>query len=740
MVMIINKLRSFINQKGFPVPLFHLIVACSLLYGCATTKESAMDEMQPLPQSSQNVISLVDIDDYRVKIGASDTFDYTIYKPSDPFKVVVEMKGVEPGDFRDRIVTDKEGISEIMFSTAMIPEEKTIMEVTLTTPLEITSSFFDNVLTLEMVETAEGFKEETYGETTMAEVEKEKEEYGIEFLPEAENILGVSFQREPDAVKVIIQGDGSMMPDVYPLDNRVVIDIPDVKITASLPKEVAAPLQSIRWTEHEEKVRIVLNFKENTAYDIVSLGDSVVVSLTTPEMIETALEKVATPKISPAEKMPSEILAGKGKEEEPIPLEEERYTGKKISLDFQDADVVPIFRLLTDVSGYNFVVDPKVKGKITMKLVNVPWDQALDLILKTHKLDKVVEGNIIRIAPVKALAEEKKARAAAEAASVQAEPLVAKVFPISYAKVGDVKKFLEGAKIVSARGNVSVDERTSSLIVKDVPSSMPEVEKLIVTLDKATPQVLIEARIVEVRKNESLQFGIDWGLFKGAQRRRFGIGSNFGGLRGDSFLSPPPGGIPNALATGALGTSLALGFLNATQTLGLDLRISALEALGKTDIISNPRILTMDNQKASISQGETIPFPVLTSEGTVSVNFKDVVLSIDVTPHITPDNSIIMDVNIVKEDVGDPVQISGSAVPGTTKLESETKVLIRDGETFVIGGIYRKSDETSASGIPGLKDVPVLGWFFKREVPKTEDVTEIIIFITPRTVEKMKGV
>ncbi len=405
----------------------------------------------------------------------------------------------------------------------------------------------------------------------------------------------------------------------------------------------------------------------------------------------------------------------------PSALSEGRYTGKRISLDFQDADIVPIFRLIADVSGYNIVVDPQVKGKITMKLVNVPWDQALDLILKSNKLDKVVEGNIIRVAPVSVLAKEQEEIARQQAAARKAEPLVTKVFPISYADVKNVQKSIDTAKILSERGSISVDERISSIIVKDVESNMPKVEALVKTLDKPTPQVLIEARIVEVNTAAKSEFGIKWGLSTHTYDKTISLGG----------LTPFMVDFPSGAGPGS-GSGINFGFINPAGTLKLDLEIGALENSGKLKIVSNPRIITVDNEEAFISQGKSIPVRKLTSEGTVSTEFKDVKLELKVKPHITPDNSVILNVEAKKEEI-DPTVPSVEGVPGTDKKEAKTNVIVKDGETLVIGGIYKTFDNDSSTGVPGAMDVPVLGWLFKKK-QKEFNTNELLIFITPRIV------
>ncbi len=410
---------------------------------------------------------------------------------------------------------------------------------------------------------------------------------------------------------------------------------------------------------------------------------------------------------------------------------------EKINFDFQDQDIVPIFRLFADISGCNLFIHPEVKGRATMKFRDVPWNQALDTILKTFSLGKSIEGNIIRIAPHTVFAKESEEKAQAEEAEIKAEPLETKMFPISYAEVSAVESAIRNAKILSPRGNINVDKRTSTLIVKDIPSVFTEVENLLFTLDRPTPQVLIEARIVEVNTASTRDLGIQWGVNIHTTDTLMSVG----GLSGVPTLSSGPftGGnyivdFPSKSAGPLSGSGITFGILNPAKTLGLDLQLSALETAGKGKVISNPKILTVDNGKAKILQGKSVPVRKLTTEGTISTEFKDVTLELTVTPHITPDKSIGMSVEIKKEEL-DPTVPSVEGVPGTDKKEANTNVIIKNGETVVIGGMYKITENESRSGVPGLMKIPILGWLFKSDLRETT-TNELLIFITPRIVEK----
>jgi len=690
--------------------LLYSMMLCSLLfalYGCATTgdaKETTQPERTP-------VITGIDLQDYSVTIKVSKPFSYTMYRPEDPYKVVVELLDVNMGAFNMKIISDKAGITEIVPYQIESPF-MTRLEILLQTPTTAEPEYKDNALKIRIKESPE--------EVTKAEIMKAKQEVSEikepepvmpeeKQLPKATEITSISFERSADIVKVLIKGNGSMNPNVLPLDNRIVIDVPDVDMKAQIPESVVSPLKSIRSGKHDNKIRLVFDLKEKTDFDVTTIGDTLVVALST---LSVPISQRSEEKIEAAESMP---------------VSEGKYTGKKISLDFQDADIVPIFRLLSDISGYNVVVSPEVKGKLTMKLINVPWDQALDIILKTFSLGKTVENNIIRIAPYNAFAKEMED-------AVKSVPLDTKIFHINYADVSSLEKSLKDAKILSSRGSISIDKRTSSLAVNDVAAVFQQIENLLSTLDTPTPQVMIEARLVEVNTVDVSALGIQWGVsheggsvpFKGY------TGLTPGPFTGNNFIIDfPAAGV--GLGTGA---GFAIGILDNTGTMGLDLQLSALERFEKTKVISNPRIVTADNEKASILQGQSVPYPkVDVQSGQISVEYKDVVILIEVTPHITPSRDVTMSIYVKKEDISGESSIGGNPVPVTTKIEGNTKVLVQTGETIVIGGLLKKTEKESTSGVPGLMNIPILGWLFKTK-GTTEETIELLIFITPRVLEQ----
>jgi type IV pilus assembly protein PilQ len=685
-------------------------------------------------------ITGIEIMDNTVIITADNPFIYTIYRPGDPYKLIVDIPEVTIGGLSSRIVSKSAGITEIIPSQIEAPSVMTRLEMLLQTPAVVEQEYKNNTLTLTLKEQAP--QKMPPGVFTDKEAPAGIPPAAMKPLAKATEISSISFEQQVETINLLIKGNGSMIPNIFPLDDRIVIDVYDVAMNATVPLEVTAPVTGIRSDQQGDKVRLVVDMKEQTNFDVTAIGDSIVIAFQRPEGEIPASASLADMLAEDAEEIgeSSEADVMAQAERDTLTgknislLQEGKFTGKKISLDFQDADIVPIFRLLADISGYNIVVSPQVKGKLTMKLINVPWDQALDLILKTFSLGKVVQGNIIRIAPYSVFAKERDEASKALRAGIKAEPLVTRIFPISYADVRVVQAAIKSAKLLTDRGSTSVDARTSTMLVKDVATVFPEIEKLLATLDTPTPQVLIEARIVEVNTANIVDLGIQWGGFilspDGLTQIGGFSGLNTGTVTGSNFAVDFPGG-----ATAGGGSGFTFGMLNPARSMGLDLQLSAFETLGKLKIISNPRIITLDNKEAKILQGKSIPVRKLTTEGTISTEFKDITLELTVKPHIAPDDTISMIVNIKKEEL-DPTVPSIEGVPGTDKKEAKTSVIIANGETVVIGGVYKITKTTTDEGVPGLMKIPLLGWLFKKHRQDTQ-TNELLIFITPRIVEQI---
>jgi type IV pilus assembly protein PilQ len=399
------------------------------------------------------------------------------------------------------------------------------------------------------------------------------------------------------------------------------------------------------------------------------------------------------------------------------------YTGRPITTNLVDADIKQVFSLFHEISGLNFVLDPAVKGSVTIVVDNVPWDQALDLILKNNGLDMVMEGNVIRIAPVAKLAAEANARKALFEAKELEAPPVTITRTLSYAKAKDVENIIRDA-IVSERGRVIVDERTNTLIIRDIPTRVEATDKLLSTLDAETPQVMIEARIVEVSRDFVKDLGIQWGMSAIADPS-LGTQTSLDfphRARMDYDLNLPRN--PNANALG-------FSFGNVLDSFTLDITIDALETEGYARRLSSPKIATQNNEPAEIEQGVRIPV-VSTTATEIDVRFVSASLRLRVTPQITAEGTIILDVE-VENNSPDFVNTVGE-VPAINTQRAQTKVLIGDNGTTVIGGIFTVNEGRSETGVPFFRNIPGLGWLFRSENIQTRN-RELLIFITPRIIK-----
>jgi type IV pilus assembly protein PilQ len=425
-----------------------------------------------------------------------------------------------------------------------------------------------------------------------------------------------------------------------------------------------------------------------------------------------------------------------------------KYTGNPVSVDFQEADLHAVFRLLAEVGNINIVVSEKVKGTITLKVKQVPWDQLLDIILANHGLAMMKLGNVIRIAPldeIKAESDRYKDYLTSLKDIQERGPLITKTFQLKYVK-GDVivNKIKE---IVTGEGKITFEPNSNIIIVKDTEKNLAEIEKIIKEVDKPTKQVLIEARIVEMQDTYAHRLGIRWGgaAYKGSEHTIFGVGGSptsssgsasytypggFGPGNSTVSVSIPAGTLVDLGTAGTTNIGFAFGHIGKSVLL-LDAELSALESKGIARIFARPKILTLDNQDAEIKQGYKIPYLQLSQYGVATTQFIDAVLKLKVTPHVTPDNRINLDIEIEKSTPDWGRVVNG--VPAVLTRSAKTKVLINSGETLVIGGIKTDDLGDSVDSVPGLSNVPGLGELFKRK-EKTADKTELMVFITPKVV------
>ena len=415
------------------------------------------------------------------------------------------------------------------------------------------------------------------------------------------------------------------------------------------------------------------------------------------------------------------------------------YKGRAISLNFQDISVRTVLQIIADYNGFNLVTSDSVTGNITLRLDGTPWDQALDIVLRVKGLDKRMEGNILMVAPTDELAAREARELEAKQTVADLEPLYSDFLTVNYAKASDIAKLLSNkdATLLSSRGSVNVDERTNTILVKDTAVNIENVRKLIERLDIPVRQVLIESRMVTVRDNVTDELGIRWG-FSDQQSSSSSNQGTSGSAGGANTIAN--GTIPslddrwnvNLPASNPAG-SIAFHIARLADGTLLDLELSALEQENKGEIIASPRITTANQKEARIEQGVEIPYVQAASSGATTVEFKKAVLSLTVTPQITPDNKIIMDLVITQNTRGETVQTPTGPATAIDTQQIQTQVLVDNGETIVLGGIYQQQILSTVNKVPFFGDIPYVGTLF-RSTREVNEKNELLIFVTPKII------
>jgi type IV pilus assembly protein PilQ len=440
--------------------------------------------------------------------------------------------------------------------------------------------------------------------------------------------------------------------------------------------------------------------------------------------------------------------------------ETKEYEGQRLTLNFQDIETRAVLQLLAETSGRNIVVSDTVQGNVTLRLRNVPWDQALDIVMTTKGLDMRQNGNVIIVAPAEEIAARETADLEAKQAISELEPLYSEFLQVNYAKAGDLASLIStdgGNTLLSDRGSIAVDDRTNTLLVQDTAEQLQNIRRLVRTLDIPIKQVLIETRIVVVNDDFSRDLGVRLGV-TGLHESGTGSGGTFISGTGtgtdtmvgsaiDNLGDPGNGTIfPIEVPTLSNRYNVNVPIADAAGRFSLavlesdylvDLELTALEAEGRGEIVSTPRVITANQKEASIEQGVEIPYQQSASSGATTIQFKKAVLSLTVTPQITPDNNIIMDLRVHKDNVGEIISTGGlgGTVPSIDTRAVETQVLVKDGQTVVLGGIYETERRETISKVPFLGDIPVVGTLF-RSTQRVNNKAELLIFVTPRILEE----
>jgi type IV pilus assembly protein PilQ len=598
----------------------------------------------------------------------------------------------------------------------------------------------------------------------------------------AQTVTAIEVRPETDLVTVVVAGDGQLFPETNFLDeSRLVVDIPAVSSTLkrSVVRADHYLLKKIRVGRHADKVRLVFDVPEKPVYSIAREDNKVLITLKpsegkTPSVVAAHAngEEIASfhPQahkalFEPGDRMVKRAtrILGPGQSQfkvqrvqmagESAPAEKDdrsddivagqtRFVGRRISLDFQQADITNILRLIAEVSGFNIVVGEGVKSKVTMKLVSVPWDQALDMLLKMNGLGMIRQGSIVWVDSLSNIAKQQDEEARAKDSKTKAEELIDRVFYIRNLQAQELMQSLR--TYLSPRGVMQFNAGSNALIVRETESRLSIVKQLVEGLDLEVPQVQIEARIVQADTVYARGLGIQWGI-KNSQATPSdfhlignvtGPFANAGGtgnttITRDFLVNLPAqvGGLPAVPGIGWTFGKLSDGF-------ALDMRLSAGELLGLSKVIAAPKITTLDKREAKISQGESIPFQTTSLQGT-QTTFVDANLELNVTPQITSRDPkedgkrILMRVRATRNAVG---ARSNPAGPSIDRREATTQVIVRDGETMVIGGVFVDTQSNNVQGVPYLSRMPVLGWLFKN---KSESVSkqELLIFLTPSIIK-----
>jgi type IV pilus assembly protein PilQ len=562
------------------------------------------------------------------------------------------------------------------------------------------------------------------------------------------SVGGLDFRRSPEGSGVVTLrlSDPAIAPNAREEGNRIVIDFPNAALPAAQQRRLdvgdfATPVARVDALNQAGGARVVI--EPIPPYEFLAYQAN--------DLYTVEVKK-------PVPRQDDEGL--------PIDFRQKTFRGDLLSLNFQDIEVRAVLQIIADFTGQNIVVSDTVQGNLTLRLQNVPWDQALDIILLTKGLALRQNGNVIYIAPTEEVATREKLELEARKTTSELIPLRTELIQVNYAKASDLATLLKStaatagktgttggttdtSTLLSARGQVTVDPRTNSLLVQDIPEKITEIRNLVTRLDRPVRQVMIDSRVVIANDNFNKELGIRWGFTGVRKNGDDGIISTTGNLEGTSTMvdsavnnltttgSPYPVTVP-ALANRLgvrLGTAsdpygrLAVAILGSDYL--VDLELSALQAEGRGEILSNPRVVTTDRSKASILQGREIPYQTVSDEGT-ETEFKEALLRLDVTPQITPDDRIIMDLLVKKDDQGQNVgSATGAQIPSIDRREVQTQVLVDDGQTVVLGGVFEQNKTQSTDKVPLLGDIPVVGKLFQRNA-NSDVKRELLIFVTPQ--------
>ena len=625
------------------------------------------------------------------------------------------------------------GIAQSITTISTKTKTRVILNLTEVVPYQVTTQGSNVLITLDSEATGSAFETSTASAAASAPGKPR-------FTNNPRGIENIDFRRgEAGEGRVVVNlTDANIPMDISEEFGRVVIKFLGINLPDELRQtldvlDFATPVKSVSSFEEDDNVRVEIE-PINSNYEHVAYQANNIFTIELKPISKEELEEVKKDKFG--------------------------YTGERLSLNFQDIPVRAVLQLIADFTSLNVVVSDSVDGNLTLRLKNVPWDQALDIILKAKGLSKRESGTVMMIAPSEEIAAQEKIDLEAQQSITELAPIRSAFFTINFAKVGELAALFAGgsggegeegaavsAGILSPRGSVIVDERTNTLIVKDTEEVISEIRRTLKKLDIPIRQVMISSRIVIAQDEFTKELGSRFGVTKAASNSS-GFGVTTGTFQGADTIassgldnisatgSPEPFTLPsgvnavdrlnvNLATAGAAAGSLAFAVLSGSSL--IDLEISALQAENEGEVISSPRVVTADRHEAYIEQGVEIPYLSASSSGATQVEFKKAVLSIVVTPQITPDDRVIMDLAVNNDTVGDIF----AGIPSIDTREVSTQVLVNNGDTVVLGGIYQQITRDEVDKVPFLGDIPLIGYFFRHTL-ESDERRELLVFVTPK--------
>jgi len=705
-----------ILRKGFLTGLGLICVTAPLATAFAATEVTGID-YNAMPDGGVQITLAT----------TGDIPEVSIFATEDPARIVLDLAETTNSAGSDTVSVGAGPVQKFT-ATAAGGRTRLVVDLDRSSNYDYTSS--DGQVVLSIAGTGEVAAAPAAVEQGMQTSSPGEGAYSIE---------GIDFRRgEKGEGRVIISmNKPGVNMTIEDGADRVTIDLLNTTLPGQLRQRLdvidfATPVQLIDASTIENGVRLTLAV--TGAYEHLSFESDNTVVVEVKDLVA--------------------ISAAAAEEDASKLYEEKEYIGTKVTFNFQDIPVRSVLQLIADVSDLNIVVADSVTGNLTLRLTNVPWDQALAIVMDARNLDMRENGNVLWIGPTQEIASREQELLKAQQDRRILEPLVTVLIPMSYSKAVDMKALIEESTnaidseygLLSERGSVTVDERTNTLLITDTAERIVEIRQLLTELDYAVRQVQIESRIVIANSEFAHELGVRFGVTYAH------IGSNIGIIaadgnaadiinprinpRDDDLLDLP--GFPNRYQVNLPATdpnASTIGFSFLSSNVILDLELSALEAEGEGEIISTPRVITANQAAAFIRQGVEIPYEEATSSGATSVQFKDAVLQLKVTPLITPDNRVQLDLNVKQDSVGEIYQTSrGGSVPSIDTREVNTKVLVANGDTVVLGGIFQDQKSSNEEKVPFLGDIPYVGALFRRRGNETKR-RELLIFVTPTIVE-----